>query len=184
MDNLQELTYNNLLLVAGTGRNSGKTSFVCRICEEWDISLPLVCIKISNHIHVQEGTRCVFSGDQFTIYEETQSITDKDTDRMLRAGASKVLFIEADREFVYPAFRKALETVPVGAAIICESGSLRRYARPSLFIMLHTLGSEPKESSRDLMNLADNVFYFENGNLQIPKRPVVFTNNQWKLNSA
>jgi len=182
MDNWPEITYDNLLLVAGTGRNSGKTSFVCRVCEEWSLPLPLVCIKISNHIHLQAGTQCIYSTKQFTIYEETQASSDKDTGRMLSAGASKVLFIEADREFIYHAFSKALESIPAGSAIICESGTLRRYAKPSLFVILHTLGAEPKESSKDLMNMADKIFYFEKGNLQIPENPVVYTNNRWKLN--
>jgi len=184
MDNWHGISYDNLLLVAGTGRNSGKTSFVCQVCEEWDSTLPLVCIKISNHIHLQEGTQIIYSTKDFTIYEETLVASDKDTARMLKAGASKVLFIEADREFVYQAFEKSMEVIPGNAAIICESGTLRRYTRPSLFVMLHTLGSEPKKSSKDLMEVADKIFFFEDGNLQILENPVVFTNYQWKLNRA
>lgn len=176
--------HNNLLLVAGTGRNSGKTSFVCRVCEAWDTPLPLVCIKISNHIHLLEGTRLLYSSKDFSIYEETREASDKDTARMLAAGASKVLFIEADGEFVYQAFQKALESIPIVSAIICESGTLRRYIKPSLFVILHTLGTEPKESSKDLMTMADKVFYFESGNLQIPEIPVAYANNRWKLNRA
>lgn len=103
---------------------------------------------------------------------------------MLKSGASKVLFIEAEREFVYLAFKEALSILPSEAVIICESGTLRRYTKPSLFVIMHTVGSEPKESSKDLMNLADKVYYFENGNLHLPNRPVIFTTGKWKLNSA
>jgi hypothetical protein len=184
MSDCQETVYPNLMLVAGTGRNSGKTSFVCQMCEEWALPLPLMCIKISNHIHMQEGIKPVFTAPEFTIYEETIATSGKDTALMLKAGASKVLFIEADREFVYPAFLQALKMAPSNAAVICESGTLRRFIRPSLFIMLHTSESEPKESSKDLMTLADKVFYSEKGNLQIPQTPVVFDNDQWKINCA
>lgn len=184
MSEFQAKPYPNLLLVAGTGRNSGKTSFVCRICETWNHALPLVCIKISNHIHLQAGTKLLYALTGFTIYEETQVSTDKDTERMLKAGASKVLFIEADREYVFPAFQKALEVVPSNSAIICESGTLRRYVKPSLFVMMHTSGTEPKESAKDLFPMADKVFYFEAGNLILPDHPVVYVSNHWKLNNV
>jgi len=184
MNKLQKITYPNLLLVAGTGRNSGKTSFVCRICEGWNSSLSLVCIKISIHFHWNPGADCLYSSPDMKIYEETQATSDKDTERMLKAGASKVLFIEADQEFVYAAFQKALEIIPENSAIICESGSLRRYTIPSLFIMLHTSDTEPKESSKELLSLADKIFYFEPGHLQIPEKPVVFSNYAWKLNDV
>ncbi len=184
MDNLKKKIYQNLLMVAGTGRNSGKTSFICKICEEWNLSSPLVCIKISNHIHIGDGVVPVYACSRFSIYEEANAASEKDTSRMLRAGADKVLFIEADREFVYKAFIKALNLIPDNAAVICESGTLRRFAQPSLFIMLYTRQLEPKESSKDLLEIADFIFYSDNGNLQIPQNPVIFKNNQWKLNHA
>jgi Ni2+-binding GTPase involved in maturation of urease and hydrogenase len=184
MNTWHEKHCSNLLLIAGTGRNSGKTSFVCRICEEWDSTLPLVCIKISNHFHLQKGSKPVYVTSDYAIYEETKAISDKDTERMLKAGASNVFFIEADHEFVYKAFQRVLEKIPGNAAIICESGTLRRYIKPSLFVMLHTLGTEPKESSKDLMTRADKVFYFEKGNFQLPDKSVVFTNNHWKINNT
>ena len=176
--------YPNLLLVAGTGRNSGKTSFVCQVCEEWNATIPLVCIKISNHIHLQTGTKRIIQNPEYTIYEETQASSDKDTSRMLQAGASNVYFIEADREYVYPAFQKLSEIIPVNAAIICESGALRKYIKPSLFILVNTMGTIPKESAKDIMVMADKIFNFESGNLQIPYKSVVFIDHQWKLNLA
>lgn len=172
----------NLLLVAGTGRNSGKTSFVTRICKNWDHPDPLICIKISNHIHVLEGIRIIYSSATYSIYEETQPTNDKDTSRMLRAGASRVFFIEAEQQYVYPAFLKSLEFIPINSAIICESGTLRKYTKPSLFVMLHNADQEPKESSKDIMLLADTVLEFKSGSLRLPPKPVIFVNNRWKLN--
>jgi hypothetical protein len=46
------------------------------------------------------------------------------------------------------------------------------------------VGSEPKESSKDLLSLADKVFCFEKGNFQLPEGPVLFVNNHWKFKSA
>ncbi len=103
---------------------------------------------------------------------------------MLKAGASNVYFIETDCEYVYPAFQKLSEIIPVNAAIICESGTLRKYIKPSLLILVNTIEPIPKESAKDLMQMADKIFNFEYGNLQIPYKSVVFIDHQWKLNLA
>lgn len=182
MSNLSQAEYRNLLMVAGTGRNSGKTSFICKICESWQSDLPLVCIKISNHIHIEMGITALYTSKPFNIYEETSKNSDKDSSRMLQAGASHVFFIETKREFTSEAFQKVQEFIPENAVIICESGTLRRYIKPSLFIMLHTIGQEPKESSADLMKIADKILYYENGKLDISNKPVVYTSDTWKLN--
>jgi hypothetical protein len=174
--------YPNLLMVAGTGRNSGKTSFICNVCKTWKSDQPLICIKISNHIHFEQGISTLYTSNKFNIYKETSTASDKDSSRMLQAGASHVFFIETDREFTLEAYKKLYDFVPGDAAFICESGTLRRYIKPSLFIMLHTVGQKPKDSSTDLMEIADKVFFYENGKLDISEKPVVYNNNTWKLN--
>ncbi len=178
---MQKPNFNNVLLVAGTGRNTGKTSFVCQVCGEWNNQIPLVCLKISIHFHPQIGSKCLYSSNDFTIYEETETSSDKDTSRMLRAGASKVLFIEAESENVFKAFQKALEFIPLNSAVICESGSLRKFLKPSVFIILHAIGNEPKISSKELLPLADKIFQFETGKLNIPLNSVFFKNQKWSL---
>lgn len=180
----QRIPFDNLMLVAGTGQNSGKTSFICHVCRTWKHPIPLVCIKISTHSHLQDQSHNNSSTFEFKIYEEVYSDSDKDTSRMLRAGASKVLYIESAKEFVFMAFKKALKDIPLQAAIICESGSLFEYAEPSLFLMMHALGRNPKASSVLLLNNADKIFYLENDQLQIPEEPVIYSNFQWKLNCA
>lgn len=182
MNKWQETTMDKLLLVAGTGRNSGKTSFITRICESWDLPDPLICIKISNHIHKLEGIKLVHSSARYSIYEETQTTNDKDTARMLLSGASRVFLIEAEKQFIYSAFLKLLEIIPLNAAIICESGTLRHFTKPSLFVMLHNTNHEPKESSKEIMHFADTILEFEEGSLELPIKPVEFVNNCWKLN--
>lgn len=182
MNNYPEYNFLNILLVAGTGRNTGKTSFVCQICKEWNLEIPLICFKISNHFHEQLGSKLIFSSPNFNIFEETQATTNKDTSRMLQAGASKVFFIEAESPYAFEAFNKSREYFPENCAIICESGALRRYFKPSIFIMLHNPGKEPKSSAVDLMDIADKIFYFDEENIFIPSNHVIFTNQQWKIN--
>lgn len=178
------MQYNNLLLIAGTGRNTGKTSLVSYICQNYNANNPLVCIKISIHYHPQQSSVCIYECPQFKIYEETISSSDKDTSRMLAAGASKVYFIESESTFVYNAFIHCLKYIPNNAAIICESGSLRDFIKPALFILIHTSTTQPKNSSVHLFTLADKVMEFAQGQLNFSAYSFTFVNNTWNLTTT
>ena len=94
---------------------------------------------------------------------------------------NQLFFIETENEFVLEAYHEALKYIPENAAIICESGSMRKQVKPSLFILLHTKDTEPKDSSKSLFQLADHILNFEAGKLNVTNISVTFTNNQWKL---
>ncbi len=174
--------YARLLLVAGTGRNSGKTTFVTTICSQIKETIQPICIKISNHFHPQIGTLCHFSSPNFSIYEETKADSKKDSARMLNAGASRAFFIEADHEFVYPAFEHLLTLLPADLPLICESGNLRNYIIPGKFILLHTENTIPKPQSVHLIPLADYYLVSEQGDFYIPENFLKYKNKTWELN--
>lgn len=176
------LQNNLLLLVAGTGRNSGKTSFVTSICKSMPINKKPVCIKISNHFHQQVGAINLVANSNYNIYEETQITSNKDTAKMLEAGALRVFFIEAADEYIYMAFKEILVLININTPIICESGGLRNYIKPAVFILLHTKGTNAKPKSVPLMAIADRVIESEMGKLNFPSNIVTFTNNKWQIN--
>ncbi|TAL59958.1 MAG: hypothetical protein EPN88_16615 [Bacteroidetes bacterium] len=80
----------NLLLIAGTGTKSGKTSIACRIISQFKI-LNITAIKISPHLHeVTPGLIPLIEKKGYSVYEETNRNTSKDTSRMLHSGAKEV----------------------------------------------------------------------------------------------
>src|SRR5665647_1648223 len=82
----------NLLLIAGTGTKSGKTTIACKIIEQFK-NLNLTAIKISPHFHeTTPGLISISENKGYVIYEETDKLSSKDTSRMLTSGASKVFF--------------------------------------------------------------------------------------------
>ena len=61
----------NLLLIAGTGTKSGKTSLACKIIEQFK-NLNITAIKISPHFHeTTDGLISISEGEGYAIYEET-----------------------------------------------------------------------------------------------------------------
>ncbi len=175
--------YPSVLLVAGTGRNCGKTTLVSTICNQMKALHPPICIKISNHFHPQIGSFCHFSSPNFRIFEEKIGASDKDSARMLRAGAAHSFFIEADGAYVYEAFVQLISLIPNNAPIICESGNLRNYIVPGKFILLHTKDTQPKPQALELIPLADHYWVSAQGELQIPEDYVCYRNETWELNT-
>jgi hypothetical protein len=126
----------NLLLIAGTGINSGKTSMARRIIEGFP-ELPITAIKITPHFHeTTPGLVLKSQKDGYAIYEETNSDSSKDTSRMIRAGAAKVYLAKVQDNKLFEAFIEIMKEVPEGSPVICESPALRNFVEPGVFIIM------------------------------------------------
>jgi hypothetical protein len=130
------MKYDNLLLVTGSGRNSGKTTFVCRVIEQFK-NIGIISIKISPHFHVRSPGLVHISGQSgFDIYEETSVISTKDSSRMLKSGAAKVFYVQSEEERIMKAFSDIYTTIPSEQPVICESPALINYLDPGSLIMM------------------------------------------------
>ena len=70
----------NMLLVAGTGRNVGKTTFVCRIISNISKNQPIIAIKITSHIHeLCSSCNILFQLPNLIIAEEKSTTSYKDS---------------------------------------------------------------------------------------------------------
>jgi len=140
----------NLIIVAGDGRNSGKTWMCRRIITESGVS-GLTAIKISPHFHEPgEGLELISENEGFALYEETNHATGKDSSEMLRAGARKVYYIQSNDQSTDRAFREALNLIPPHDPIVCESPSLIRHFEPGVFIIMV---SEDETGRKDISEI-------------------------------
>jgi hypothetical protein len=137
----------NLLLVAGTGTKSGKTTVACRIIEQFR-ALNITAIKISPHFHeTTPGLKTIVEETGFAIYEETKPYSAKDTSRMLHAGALKVYFAKVLDDRLLFVFNRIKDLIPEGAPIVCESPALRNFIEPGVFIII---SSETTRTRKDI----------------------------------
>ncbi|MBK7710219.1 MAG: hypothetical protein IPJ37_04135 [Bacteroidales bacterium] len=84
------ITIPNLLLIAGTGTKSGKTTMACKIIRQFS-ELKITAIKITPHFHeTTPGLLPVFEKSGYAVYKESERTGFKDTSRMLEAGAENV----------------------------------------------------------------------------------------------
>jgi len=108
----------------------------------------VIAIKVSPHLHEpSEGLILISEYPGYSIYEETNPSTGKDTSRMLNSGAAKVYYIEIlDGETLFKAFTGIVSKVPLNIPVICESPSLVNFVEPGVFaIMISDNTINPKD---------------------------------------
>lgn len=150
--------YNNVLIVAGTGRNSGKTRLACMIITRFR-NLSPVGIKISPHFHEPAGGLLSWQlSDKFNIYVETGQGGRKDTERMLESGAYPVYYIQARDKDVKEAFGIVIKKVESTVPVICESPSLAGCIDPGVLFITDSGEVHKKKEIDDLFARADRVF--------------------------
>lgn len=168
----------NLLLIAGTGNKSGKTTLACRIIEQFR-NEGVFGIKITPHFHeTTPGLVSLTETRGFSVYSETDADGTKDTSRMLRAGASGVFFAKVRDNDLLSAFMVMMNHIPENAPIVCESPALRYFADPGIFVIMNSFHSSNKKNINQLLKLPHVMFNLEDI-LKMEEIPVRFEGGIW-----
>jgi hypothetical protein len=147
------MIFPNLLLIAGTGNKSGKTTLACRAIEQFRGS-GIMGIKITPHFHeTTPGLIGLVEKKGYSIFEETNPGTGKYTSRMLKAGAAKVFFSKVTDDNLLNAFTEIMKYIPEGTPVVCESPALRYYIEPGLFIIMAAFESNNNKDINKLLQL-------------------------------
>ena len=167
----------NMLLIAGNGRNVGKTTLACKIIAHLSRSVPVTGIKISAHFHPYSDADLLIKNEHFIILEEKE-LNTKDSSLMLQAGAARVYFVMAQKTHLHEAFNELLKLLP-NEAVICESGGLHESVDPGIFLFVnlknkpvekaHLLKYQPiiAENDGKNFNVDAKAFRFSNGRIQL-----------------
>jgi hypothetical protein len=137
-----------LIIVAGTGRNVGKTTVTCRIIDNFRNS-NITAVKISSHLHEpQYHLKLIFRGESYLIWEELSNSEQKDSSRFLASGATRSFYIQALKQNSVEAFSKLVELLPYSSPMICESPSLATGIEPGVLVIVsgdNTSGETTKD---------------------------------------
>lgn len=171
-------THPSLLLISGDGRNTGKTSLATLIIQKFATISEIIALKISPHFHdLTPGLIPVCSADHFSLYIEENSDTNKDTSRMLRAGANKSYLLQANKEYLKKGFETFIENIQKNIPIICESTGLAEIVKPD--VRFHLLNKKAQNiSHRETEQEFIPIYYSENIDIQELDR-LELSNHQW-----
>lgn len=172
-----------LLLIAGTGRNSGKTTLVCRIIQKNCTHFPIVAIKITPHFHqkMDSGT-IVIERDDLIIIDEADPETGKDSALMLKAGAIKSYFVMAKDAQLKEAINLIINIIPDKIPVICESGGLRHWVEPGVFLIMNRSDNNTfKPGVEDLKTIADRWITFDGKEIGFDVNTINYSENKWNI---
>ena len=165
-----------ILMIGGTGRNVGKTEFVCNCINHFSKSLNIIGLKVTNHFH--ETTE-----RPYRVTEEVNNSTTKDTSRMLRAGASKVFYVQSEAKHLTTAFADFRKLISPNSIIICESSGLREIIEPGLFLIVKLSDkAEIKPTAKKMIPLANKVIISDGKSFSIKPTNISFDNSCWEIN--
>ena len=182
-----------ILMIGAAARNVGKTEFACRVIHRRAAVAPVVGAKVTavdgqTNDCPRGGAGCGSCGSlagEYEITEETSRRGEKDTERMLAAGATRVLWLRVRRERLAEGIAALLRQIPAGDAVVCESNSARTVLVPDLFLVIR--GPEAvlqKPSCARVAEFADRIISFDGTGWDLAPDEVVFAQNRWRLRQA
>lgn len=173
-------TSRKILLISGSGRNVGKTSFLRRVISH-NVSHNLVAIKITPHFHEPtSGLVPLFVTDHYRIFQETDPTKGKDSSLFLQAGAETVFYIQTTDAFLEEAFNLATEQLLPQQPIVVESAALRTILVPELYIFIQKNYEEIKPTAIEMQKLADAIVYSDSGQFNMDPTNITFDQN-WTI---
>jgi hypothetical protein len=129
--------WKNLLLIAGTNRNVGKTTLSCKIINELAKTQAVIAIKVTPHFHSQcNSCQMLYTENNLQITEELSIHTLKDSSKMKAAGAKHVYYVQGNDKKMPVVLEFLQKLIPNNLPIVCESAALRNFVEPGKFILL------------------------------------------------
>ena len=179
-----------MLMVGAADRNVGKTKFACLLISKFSLQCSIVGIKVT--VIEKAGSSCPrgVSGcdvcssleGPFHITEETNRGTNKDTCRMLAAGASRVFWLRALKTHLKEGIAALLDIIGDDAVSVCESNSLRRVVEPGLFVIVKGNGTQNhKASAKDVIRCADRIIFFDGDEFDIGDDEIELADGRWAV---
>lgn len=148
------------IIIAGTARNVGKTTLACQLIQSLldknTIALKFITLKKNGFKHSHHQDIKTFQLiEEFDTGSETGS--EKDTMKMLRAGAQRSFMLISHEAYVSEALSSFLLAIEDNAFVIAESATLRKFLKPAKFIIVDRENAvNRKPYIKDLLPLADH----------------------------
>jgi len=180
----------SMLMIGSWGRNAGKTTLASSLIKKFAGHNKIIGIKITA-IDTMDGTCprggkgcgvCSSLSGKYDIVEETNSKADKDTCKILAAGAVRVFWIRTLKSHLTEAVYALLDIIGRDVVTICESNSLRKSVNPGAFVIVKNVNEQQeKKSVKEVRQLADRIISFDGNNFDSPTSSFTITNNQWAV---
>jgi hypothetical protein len=101
---------------------------------------------------------------------------------LLAAGAIRSFYVVAADEHLLRVIEMIIDLSESNNFYVFESGGLRQYVKPGLFIMMKPINhNEKKHDAVQLENLADVIIEFDGRQFDLKPDGIAITENSWKI---
>ncbi|MBL7187685.1 MAG: NTP transferase domain-containing protein [Phycisphaerae bacterium] len=180
-----------MLMIGSAGANVGKTELACAVLRRFSgegrdiVAIKVTTIKEKNGQCPRGGQGCgVCSSLEgvYSIAEETDSNSGKDTGRLLAAGASRVFWLRVLKTHLKEGLAALLDTVAPGVTSICESNSLRNVVEPGVFLVTERKGANIwKPSALEVKEYADRIVVSDGSSFDLDVGRIRLEDGRWLL---
>ncbi|MHC4476255.1 MAG: NTP transferase domain-containing protein [Planctomycetota bacterium] len=179
-----------MLMIGSAGSKVGKTELACALIKRLSKTTEIVGIKVTTI--KAKGQECPRGGEgcgvcasldgSFVITEETDRDSNKDTARLLKAGAARVFWLRVIGGHIEDGMSSLLEVMGPNAISVCESNSLRQVVEPGLFIMVQGPGRQQwKSSARAVKEYADKIVTSDGSSFDLDTEQIRLTARKWAM---
>jgi len=170
----------NILLIAGSGQNSGKTTFICQLLGQLSRFSP-IAVKVSHHFYdPTPGLILIAEEEGFQLFEETNRTTNKDSSLYLQHGALRSFYIQCKDEKLQRAFISLLPYLEANQPILIESAALHHIIDAGLFVLVVNESSKPKPATEINRKIAD-VIVVSDGQQFTPAPDQLIFDTTWRI---
>ncbi len=188
--NTEMIDIPGMIMVGAGDRNAGKTEFACSLIRKFGSEHNLTGIKVTAINELDSGCprgsegcgECARLEGNFCITEETNTTSDKDTCRMLSAGAKKVFWLRVLKSHLAEGITALLKVIGNDQGMICESNSLRNIVEPGLFfIVRNPKAAGCKPSAEEVIGYADDIVLFDGDQFDVDINSIKFVDGKWTM---
>lgn len=169
-----------MLLVAGSGQNVGKTTFICELLKA-NKTQQAIAVKISPHFHKPtSGLKLISESEFYQLFEEKNRKTTKDSSLYLQHGAKRSFYIQVNDEHLADAYLALLPFLEADKPILIESAALHHHIQSGLFLFIYNEENTHKPSTQANLKVAD--FVVRSNGSSYSHSPSIFKFEQsWKI---
>ena len=184
------LKLDGMLMIGSASSNLGKTELACTLLRKFSKNRDIIGIKVTT-IKDKEG-QCPRGGEGcgvcsslegvYYITEELDKSSDKDTARLLAAGACRVFWLRVLKENLLDGIKALQDIIGPDAISICESNSLREVVEPGLFLMVGNHDSNIwKSSALCVKKYADKIVNSDGTTFNLDLNRIKLIKGKWIL---
>ena len=177
-----------MLMIGSAGPKAGKTELACALLKKFGKSAEIVGIKVTT-IKAKDG-QCPRGGEgcgvcssldgDFSIAEESDTASHKDTSRLLAAGASRVFWLRVMKAHLEETMTALLDIIEPDAVTICESNSLRKVVKPGLFLIVERGDLKVwKSSAQQVKQYADRIVVSDGSSFDLDIDQIKLVDGKW-----